>query len=124
MVFDFEIVGLNSSTNGRSCCLHETCGEDVGIGEVLRLVPCVVSVDGSIEEAVKCVKVEDGKDSCTVVYVPWVIAKLPVVQDHLNKFVQVVQLYDYSCSKYKKEKLYKNCGMASVVILNEEGQNE
>eukprot|EP00977_Amphora_coffeiformis_P023924 scaffold14713_cov94-Amphora_coffeaeformis.AAC.1 len=69
-------------------------------------------------------KVEDGKDSCTVACVPRVIAKLPVVQDHLNKFVQVVQLYDYSCSKYKKEKLYKNCGMASVVILNEEGQNE
>eukprot|EP00977_Amphora_coffeiformis_P003376 scaffold624_cov176-Amphora_coffeaeformis.AAC.8 len=59
---ELEIVGLKSSTNGRSCCLHVCCGEEVVVGELLRLVKCAVSVDGVVEEAVKCVKVVGGMD--------------------------------------------------------------
>lgn len=123
-MYDFEIVGLNSSTNGRSCCLHDCCGQDVEVGDVLRLVKCSVSVDGVVEEAVKLVKVVDGVDQCTVAFVPRVLMNLPAVKKQLNKFVQVSELYDSSTSTYKKDKSYKNCGMASVATLDEEGQNE
>jgi len=93
-------------------------------GDVLRLVRCAVSVNGVIEDAVKCVKVVAGIDECTVAYVPRVVAKLPAVQNHLNKFVIVTELYDYSANKYKRDKSYKNCGMALVATLDEEHQAE
>ena len=119
---DFEIVGLKSSTNGRSCCLHACCGDEVTIGTILRLVKCTVSVNGTIEEAVKCVKVTNGIDGCTVAlaFVPRVLANLPVVKKQINKFVVVGELYDDSPNKYKKDKSFKNCGMASVVTLAED----
>ena len=67
---DLEIVGLNSSTNDRSCCQHKTCGEHVVVNDVLRLVNCVVTINGRAEEAVKLVKIADGSDTCTVAFVP------------------------------------------------------
>jgi len=121
---DLEIVGLKSSTNGRSCCLHSCCGEEVAIGTILRLVKCTVAVDGTVEEAVKCVHVIEGIDGCTVNFVPRVLSKLPVVQKHINKFVIVVDLYEDSPNLYKRDKSFKNCGMASVVTLNEDDHAE
>eukprot|EP00977_Amphora_coffeiformis_P016010 scaffold4849_cov153-Amphora_coffeaeformis.AAC.6 len=46
------------------------------------------------------------------------------VKNHVNKFVQVSELYHDSNNTYKKDKSYKNCGMARVSILDEEGQKE
>ena len=123
-MFDFEVVGLQSSTNGRSCTIHECCGEDVGVGDVLRVVPCTVAVDGVVEEALKVVKVVEGVDSCTVGFIPRVLMSLPAVNKHVNKFVQVSELYKDSSNGYKRDKSYKNCGMARVSTLDEEGQNE
>ena len=40
---DFEVVGLLSPGNGRSCTLHSCCGEDVMFGNVLGLVACTDS---------------------------------------------------------------------------------
>ena len=121
---DLEIVGLKSATNGRSCCFHRCCGEEVKLGTILRLVKCTVAVDGVVEEAVKCVLVNEGIDGYTVAFVPRVLAKLPIVQKQLNKFVVVTDLYDQSPNKYKKDKSFKNSGMAAVVTLDEEGRAE
>eukprot|EP00977_Amphora_coffeiformis_P020686 scaffold8374_cov175-Amphora_coffeaeformis.AAC.125 len=121
---DFEVVGLLSSSNGRCCTLHECCGEEVEVGDILRLVACTVSVDGAVEEAIKVVKVVDGVDQCTVGFVPRVPMSLPAVKNQVNKFVQVSELYHDSNNTYKKDKSYKNCGMARVSILDEEGQKE
>lgn len=93
---DLEIVGLASSTNGRSCTLHTCCGEHVEHGDVLCLVKTVVSVNKELEEAVACVKVVDGVDSCTVGFVPRVFAGTDRVKDHINKFVMVKELYEDS----------------------------
>ena len=123
-MFDFEVVGLQSSSNGRSCTIHECCGEDVGIGDVLRLVGCTVAVDGVVEEALKLVKVVDGIDCCTVGFVPRALMNLSSVKNQVNKFVQVSELYKDSPNGYKRDKSYKNCGMARVSTLDEEGQNE
>jgi len=53
-------------------------------------------------------------------FVPRVLANLPVVKKQINKFVVVGELYDDSPNKYKKDKSFKNCGMASVVTLAED----
>ena len=122
---DLEIVGLNSSTNGRSCCIHACCGESVAVGDVIRLVKTVVTIDGHDEEAVKCVKVVNGADACTVGFVPRVEAALPKVCSHLNKFAQVKELYHQSTSNYKRRKSHMNHGMAAVALLDEDsGRDE
>ena len=121
---DFEIVGLLSSSNGRSCTLHDCCGQDVNVGDVLRLVGCTVSMEGRVEDAVKLVKVVDGLDLCTVAFVPRVLMSLPAVKNQMNKFVQVSELYRDSDNTYKRDKSYKNCGMARVSTLDEEGMKE
>jgi hypothetical protein len=76
---DIEIVGLDSSTNGRSCTCHATCGQYVFVDDILRLVRCVVTVNGVTEEAIKLVKITDATDSCTVAYVPRVSVNLPKI---------------------------------------------
>ena len=69
-------------------------------------------------------RVIEGMDGCTVNFVPRVLSKLPVVQKHINKFVIVVDLYEDSPNLYKRDKSFKNCGMASVVTLNEDDHAE
>ena len=122
---DIEIVGLSSNTNGRSCTLHAVCGDAVEVGDVLRLVPCVVTINHETEEAIKVVKVVDGVDTCTVAFVPRVQSSLPGVKGHTYKFVQVIELYSKSDSPYKRSKSQSNRGMARVSLLDpEEGRNE
>lgn len=122
---EVELVGLEGSSNGRSCTVHSVCGVSVQVGDVLRLVPCVVTIDHVTEPAVKCVKVVDGMDTCTVAFIPRVQSKLPQVQKHLNQFVQVVELYADSPSPYKRKKSYTNKGMARVsLLLSNDGRSE
>jgi len=90
----------------------------------LRLVKCTVAVDGTVEEAVKCVLVLNGIDGCTVGFVPRVLSKLSVVQKQINKFVIVTDLYEDSPNLYKRDKSFKNCGMAAVVTLDEDDHAE
>ena len=95
--YDLEIVGLRSGTNDRSCCQHEICGAQVLVGDVLRLVKCIVTINGKTEEAIKLVKIDHGSETCTVAFVPRAYTKLPMVMERINKFVQVVELYSGSC---------------------------
>ncbi len=67
---DFEVVGLFSSTNGRSCCCHKTCGREVRVGDLLRLVRTVVDIGENTETAIKLVKIVDGCDGCTIGFIP------------------------------------------------------
>ena len=83
---ELEIVGLYASNNGRSCCIHATCGESVQVSDLLRLVKCVVTVKGKLEEAIKCVRVVQGEDSCYVAYVPRLLAKTPKILKQVNNF--------------------------------------
>ena len=64
VISDLEIVGTSSATNGRSCQLHEVCGEHLCEGDVCRLVLTTVSIQNIEEEAIKVVKVVNGIDTC------------------------------------------------------------
>ena len=116
---DIEIVGLDSSTNGRSCTCHATCGQYVFVDDILRLVKCVVTVNGVTEEAIKLVKITDATDSCTVAYVPRVSVNLPKVVQNLNKFAQVVEICKELNSSTKRRLANQNKGMASIVFLDD-----
>ena len=118
---DFEIVGLSSFTNGRSCSLHAVCGLHVNPGDVLRLKATQVNINGESEPAIACVLVDRRVDTCTVAYVPRMMADQAMVKQHINKFVMVVELYNDSPSTYKRSKSHQNLGMASVTMLTEDG---
>jgi hypothetical protein len=121
---DFEVVGLYSSTNGRSCCCHKTCGNEVVVGDFLRLVCIAVDLYGQTEAAIKLVRIIEGIDGCTIGFVPRVQSKLPKVVDCLDKFAVVRELYSSSHSSYKREKSIKNRGMASACLLDYIPRNE
>jgi hypothetical protein len=116
---DLEIVGLHRNTNGRSCSIHECCGKYVTVGSLLRLVPCVVEIDGVSEEAIKLVHVFGGSDTCHVAFIPRYFIPSIIRANRLNSFVQVVELYGDSISPHKREKSYKNGGMASCIFLED-----
>jgi hypothetical protein len=115
---DIEIVGLHSPTNGRSCTIHDVCGVRVQKGDLIRLVRTVVVVRGQHEPAVKCVRVMDGVDGCTVAFVPKIWMNLQTVQENINNFVVVKELYRDSHNYYKKEKSSRFFGMASCYFLS------
>jgi hypothetical protein len=116
---DLEIVGLDSSSNGRFCCVHRVCGETVCVGDLLRLMPTIVEIKGVPEPAIKLVKIVDGSDGCTVAFVPRVQASLPKIVSNLNQFCVVKELYATSDNRYKRARSNRNMGMAGVVLLNE-----
>ena len=117
---DLEIVGLRGSNNGRSCERHEVCGADVDVGDVLRLVPCILpNQHGDLDNAIKLHKVVSGCIGCCVGFVPRVQCRLPHVQRNINQFCMVVELYKKSPNTHKNEMDDRKMGMASVVLLNE-----
>jgi hypothetical protein len=76
-VRDGEIVGLESSTNGRSCGSHECCGKHLCVGDLV--VFCLVILegggDGQDTEAMKVIKIKDGTEVCHVGFLQRYIVK-------------------------------------------------
>ena len=60
---DGEIVGLNGTSNGRSCESHDCCGKYISPDDLVRFKLTVVDIDGTVEEAIKVVRVRDGTES-------------------------------------------------------------
>lgn len=125
---DLEIVGLGQPGNGRSCTQHSCCGESLCADDTLRLVKCVVEVDGRPEEAIKCVRISEGSDGCTVAFLPKYMLNIKKLMAKFDKqedpIVQVVELYATSDSTQKRQKSYANFGMAACVFINEIPRNE
>ena len=46
------------------------CGDYLKVGDLMRLVKCVVMINGEIQDAIKCVCIIDGMDSCCAAFVP------------------------------------------------------
>ena len=58
MVFegmDGEIVGLDAENNGRSCTLHDVCGQYLQVDNLVRFKETIVDVNGVFESAIKVV---------------------------------------------------------------------
>jgi hypothetical protein len=67
-VRDGEIVGLESSTNGRSCGSHECCGKYLCVGDFVRFRLVILEGDGDGQdtEVTKVIKIKDGTEACHV----------------------------------------------------------
>jgi hypothetical protein len=86
---------------------------------LLRLVKCIITVNGKLQDAIKCVSIIDGTDSCCAAYVPRSMVKSVGVKilNELNSFVQVLELYDDSESSHKRCKSHFNKVMASCIFI-------
>jgi len=136
-VRDGEIVGLQSSTFGRSCDKHAVCGQELEVGSIVHFKRDVIVVGRDLglkdakdtleqvaEVVVKVVLVEGGEESCTVGFLPRYIAMRPEQVCRLHgQFAQIIELYDEldTATSYKRIKSARNNGMASYVLLNAEG---
>jgi hypothetical protein len=98
--------------------MHETCGEHVKVGDLLRLLPTVVTIDGKPQEAIKLVRLMDGADGCTVGFIPRILMDLPRVQSNISNFILVKELYRDSTNSFKRHKDYRNMGCASCYFLH------
>ena len=110
MSADFEIIGLLSGINRRSCIFHEVCGFDLQVGGVVRLVPCSVSIERFVKEAIKCVKAVERCDQCTVALSP---VPLQLYLQFKNTYTSLSQLLN----SIKRNKFYKNMGVVLVAFL-------
>ena len=86
-------------------------------GDVLWLMKCIVTINNLTESAIKCVKVVDGVHTCTVSYVPHVLGNLKHVQGHLNKFVQMVELYSKVENSFKQSKSFHSSRASPIATL-------
>ena len=125
-VRDGELVGLKASSLGRSGERHVACGQQLEVGDFVRLKrEIVLVVDDATgvaapEVVVKAVLIEHGQESCTVGFLPRHIALRPLISARLDgQLAQVIELYDTlgeDC--YKRTKSIRNHGMAAYIHLN------
>ena len=117
---ELEIIGLHSPTNGRSCTLHQCCGDHLQVDDIVCLKKTVVTVDGKTEEAIKCVLLLQGREACTIGFIPRVHMKSYKIMSYVNTHAaQIVELYDDSDNSDKRKKSQRNLGMAAAVFLDD-----
>ena len=46
------IVGIRESTNGRSCMIHNCCGNSLAINDVVNFSKVIVNRDGAVVDAI------------------------------------------------------------------------
>ena len=124
VISDLEIVGLSSSTSGRSCILHEMCGETLNEGDVCRLILITVVINQREEEAIKVVKVVDGTDTCTIGFVSRSFTAMERVYSHAGRLVEINEIYKNLGNEYKQQLAARNKGMASASLLDEQVMHE
>ena len=115
---DIEICGLQNSTNGRSCSIHNVCGLSVQVGDILRLRQSVADINGEPELAIKLVKIVDGMEACTVAFIPRMQTRLPYVREQIGRFCMVTELYRYSANTMKIAKENTLLGGGIAVLLD------
>ena len=120
VISDLEIVGTSSATNGRSCQLHEVCGEHLCEGDVCRLVLTTVSIQNIEEEAIKVVKVVNGIDTCMVGFVTRSFTAMERVYSHVGGLIIINEMYSKSTNEYKQRLSARNKGMASASLVDEQ----
>jgi hypothetical protein len=115
--FDFEIVGLFQSNNGRKCNLHQICGEHLVAGHIVELIPIKVTIqENESEKVMKVVRIIDNAHRCTVGFVPTVQSKIVANRVQQRKFAIVNDIYKYSLNTYKVSRSERLCGMASCLL--------
>jgi hypothetical protein len=118
-VRDGEIVGLESSTNGRSCGSHECCGKHLCVRDLVRFRLVILEGDGDGQdtEAMKVIKIKDVTESCHVRFLQRYIVNGARKEELTNAHGQVILLYKDSTIEMTKRKNKRLLDMASFRLL-------
>mmetsp|Transcript_19164 Transcript_19164/g.52629 ORF Transcript_19164/g.52629 Transcript_19164/m.52629 type:complete len:152 (-) Transcript_19164:59-514(-) len=115
-----EVVGLNYADPNPPALADEIAGSSVvKVGDLLRLKKTQVLAGCGFEDAVACVLVRDAEEVCRVAYVPQILVGNPMIERNIDRFAQVVELYETSANSAKQEKSKRDGGVAAVVLLDE-----
>ena len=106
---DGEILILRGTTIlGRSWEQHARCGAIMRPYDCVWLKSSLVPIDGANLAGIKDVLIFDGMELCTVGFLGNNIAALKKSSDKfLNKFSQVIELYDSSEDAYKSTRKWR-----------------
>jgi hypothetical protein len=120
-VRDGEIVGLESSTNGRSCGSHECCGNYLCVRDLVRFRLVIIEGDGDGQdtEAMKVIKIKDGTEAHHVRFLQRYIVKGSSKEELKNAYGQVILLYKESTIEMMKRKNKHLLGMASFCLVSD-----
>ena len=120
---DGELLGLNASRNGRSCEQHECYRKAVKAkNDVIRFMLAVVEgVLGKPMEMIKAgVLIKDSTELCTVGFLGREVAALPSQRSkYIDKFAQVLELYDDNENSMMRKKSKRNARMASFRLMED-----
>ena len=121
LIKDGEIHGLFEDSNGRSCCSHECCGEHLRRDDIVRFVATRVPLEntqGASEDAVAAIRISDGTETCRVGFLPRRLTKWK--NDRcIDKFAQIIELYDDMEEAVYKRKSKRCIGVASFRLLDD-----
>lgn len=70
-----NVVGICNGDNGRQCSEHRICGDSITLGTAVRFLVTVVSRNDKMEYAIGAYRIEEGRTTCLVGFVPSVHVK-------------------------------------------------
>lgn len=111
------IVGLRRTNNGRSCHAHSCCGDLAHVGLLVRFKFTVIDNRRGTEQAIACVAVRNGQESCRIGFLPR--ERLAMKNDYIDKFAQVTEMYEDHESAEKRRVDNTMCGAAECILLDE-----
>jgi hypothetical protein len=112
-----DIVGIEESSRGRSCSLHDICGNRLSMDSVVRLRKVQIINDyGREETAVAAYWVTDGVDLCRVGFLPQQYIK-QADNKYDGKLAQITKFLLESESPYCRHLSHRNHGMCHAAII-------
>lgn len=112
-----EIVGIEASTNGRSCDQHDVCGSVLDDDVVVRLRKVqILNSNGHEETAIAAYLVSDGIDQCRVGFLQrHFVAHAKSFDGVLAQVTEVYSITSDSPIKRKKCRHNMGCCLAAVI---------
>jgi hypothetical protein len=112
-----EIVGTESTSQGRSCEEHDICGSVLAQDVVVRFRKVQVIVRGKEESAIAAYHVSDGIDRCRVGFLPRHLVKH--WKQYEGVLAQVIQVYSKeSDSPTSRKKFHHNKGCCVAAVIS------
>ena len=112
-----DVVGLNASSNGRSCEIHDICGSVLEVDTLVRFKSVQVVINGREETAIAAHWVTDGVDRCRVGFLPRCAVKNKDAFD--GKLAQITEFLDGSSSAGDRAKSHRGRGVCRAVLVDE-----
>jgi hypothetical protein len=90
---DGNIVGLKGEEGGRSCEIHDVCGNYLAVGDLVKLKVIISLFREEEEVVIKVVKIQDGNETCHVGFLPQHIVYGSRKEKLRKNYAQVLELY-------------------------------